>query len=232
MLARGGASARPRTVVDVQPPDLTVSADRERLHQVAANLLDNAIRHSPPGGVVTLRARPLPGFGPAVRGGDPARSGIGVRIEVCDEGPGIPPGERVRVFDRFDRGSGQAADGGTGLGLAIARWVVDLHGGRISVAEPDGSVGEATDASAQASGAGRQAATRTGRRGRAAKPAAGSTAPADHAGSPDPGGSLERSGPADTVSFVTSDGSAPDGEHNDLKEHNPAPGCVIRVDLP
>ncbi|ACU76388.1 histidine kinase [Catenulispora acidiphila DSM 44928] len=122
MLTRDGAGRRPYTVVDVVPPALTVRADRERLHQVAANLLDNAVRHSPPGGKVTLRARRL-------------EEG-GVRVEVCDQGPGIPPGERVRVFDRFDRGSRQAADGGTGLGLAIARWVVDLHGGRISVAEP------------------------------------------------------------------------------------------------
>ena len=122
MLTRDAAGRRPYTVVDVVPPALTVRADRERLHQVAANLLDNAVRHSPPGGKVTLRARRL-------------EQG-GVRVEVCDQGPGIPPGERVRVFDRFDRGSRQAADGGTGLGLAIARWVVDLHGGRISVAEP------------------------------------------------------------------------------------------------
>jgi signal transduction histidine kinase len=121
MLARGNDGRRPKTVVDVAPAALTVRADRERLHQVAANLLDNAVRHSPPDGTVTLRARLETG---------------GVRIEVCDQGPGIPPGERVRVFDRFDRGSRQAADGGTGLGLAIARWVVDLHGGRISVAEP------------------------------------------------------------------------------------------------
>ena len=122
MLTRDGGDRRPYTVVDVVPPALTVRADRERLHQVAANLLDNAVRHSPPGGKVTLRARRL--------------EAGGVRVEVCDQGPGIPPGERVRVFDRFDRGSRQAADGGTGLGLAIARWVVDLHGGRISVAEP------------------------------------------------------------------------------------------------
>jgi signal transduction histidine kinase len=87
----------------------------------------------------------------------PHRS-AGVRIEVCDQGPGIPPGERVRVFDRFDRGSRQAADGGTGLGLAIARWVVDLHGGRISVAEPAGSPGAESpgtpDHSARAAGPG------------------------------------------------------------------------------
>ncbi|MBS2537491.1 HAMP domain-containing histidine kinase [Catenulispora sp. NF23] len=122
MLAKDAGHRRPHTVVDVVPPELTVRADRERLHQVAANLLDNAVRHSPAGGRVTLRARRL--------------EAGGVRVEVCDQGPGIPPGERVRVFDRFDRGSRQAADGGTGLGLAIARWVVDLHGGRISVAEP------------------------------------------------------------------------------------------------
>jgi signal transduction histidine kinase len=139
MLSRDSAVYRPKTVVDVQPPGLSVSADRERLHQVAANLLDNAIRHSPPRGTVTLRARPLDD--------EP-----GVRIEVADQGPGIPPGERVRVFDRFDRGSRQAADGGTGLGLAIARWVVDLHGGRISVAEPDEASGLADDAAAPAPG--------------------------------------------------------------------------------
>ncbi|WP_344656391.1 HAMP domain-containing sensor histidine kinase [Catenulispora subtropica] len=149
MLARGdgaggsgaGGGARPKTVVDVVPASLTVRADRERLHQVAANLLDNAVRHSPPDGTVTLRARRL--------------EAGGVRVEVCDQGPGIPPGERVRVFDRFDRGSRQAADGGTGLGLAIARWVVDLHGGRISVAEPaECGAGPAVPGGAPGAGAG------------------------------------------------------------------------------
>ena len=56
-------------------------------------------------------------------------------LEVADEGPGIPPEERDRVFERFTRGD-RAAGGGTGLGLAIARWVVDLHGGTIAVVEP------------------------------------------------------------------------------------------------
>jgi signal transduction histidine kinase len=125
MLTRDGAGRRPYTVVDVVPPALTVLADRERLHQVAANLLDNAVRHSPPGGKVTLRARRL--------------AAGGVRVEVCDQGPGIPPGERVRVFDRFDRGSRQAADGGTGLGLAIAREVMRAHGGDIALDESTGA---------------------------------------------------------------------------------------------
>jgi signal transduction histidine kinase len=103
------------------PPELRGYGDRERLHQVLANLLDNAARHSPPGGAVTLTAR---------------RHGDGVMVEVTDGGPGIPADERVRVFDRFSRGGRAGGDGGTGLGLAIARWVVELHGGSIAVVDP------------------------------------------------------------------------------------------------
>jgi signal transduction histidine kinase len=108
--------------VDVAPVGLRAHADRDRLHQVVANLLDNAARHSPAGGTVTARARPLAG---------------GVELDVVDEGPGIDAQERARVFDRFHRGGTSAQDGGTGLGLAIARWVVDLHGGSIRVVETD-----------------------------------------------------------------------------------------------
>lgn len=110
--------------LDVSPPELTAHADAERLHQVVANLIDNAVKHSPPHGRVTIRAR---------AGGEP-RS---LRLEVEDEGPGIPEADRDRVFERFGRGSPaqHGTDGGTGLGLAIARWAVDLHGGRIRVAE-------------------------------------------------------------------------------------------------
>jgi signal transduction histidine kinase len=111
-----------RYQVDVAPEGLRVNADRDRLHQVVANLLDNAARHSPAGGTVTARARGLVG---------------GVELDVVDEGPGIDPRDRARVFDRFHRGGSSAMDGGTGLGLAIARWVVDLHGGSIRVVESD-----------------------------------------------------------------------------------------------
>ena len=119
-----------RMEIDVLPADLEVSADEARLHQVVANLLDNAARHSPPGGRVLVRARGLPPLGPS-------SSGTGLLLEVTDEGPGIPPEERTRVFDRFSRGSTPAIsrDGGTGLGLAIARWAVELHDGTISVAD-------------------------------------------------------------------------------------------------
>jgi signal transduction histidine kinase len=97
-----------------------VPGDRERLHQVFANLLDNAARHSPPGGTVTVRAE---------------RHAEHVLLAVADEGDGIPVADRERVFERFTRGE-RPADGGTGLGLAIARWVVQLHHGTIAVVDP------------------------------------------------------------------------------------------------
>ncbi|MFE7592075.1 sensor histidine kinase [Kitasatospora sp. NPDC057512] len=126
----GGAFSRRgdvRLALEVSPTGLTGVADPERLHQVVANLVDNACKHSPPGGTVTVRARPEGEEG-------------GLLLEVEDEGPGIPPADRSRVFERFSRSgtataAGPGSDGGTGLGLAIARWAVDLHGGRIAVAE-------------------------------------------------------------------------------------------------
>jgi len=104
--------------VSVQPGDLEADADEERVHQVVANLLDNAVRHSPTDGRVWLSAHTTNGR---------------TRIEVADEGPGIPPHELERVFERFYRtdGARSAREGGTGLGLAIARWIVDAHGGEI-----------------------------------------------------------------------------------------------------
>jgi signal transduction histidine kinase len=110
--------ARPvRLAVSVEPPNLRANGDPERLHQVVANLIENAVRHSPLDGEVLISAR---------------RESGQVRIEVRDEGPGIPEEEAERVFERFYRGgTGSSRDGGTGLGLAIARWIVDLHGGEI-----------------------------------------------------------------------------------------------------
>lgn len=125
------AAGRPvRFFVDVEPAGLTGYADQERLHQVVANLLDNAAKHSPEGGQVTVRARAAT----EEQGG----AGGALRLEVADEGPGIPAEERTRVFERFARGGGTSpSDGGTGLGLAIARWAVTLHGGVIAVVESE-----------------------------------------------------------------------------------------------
>lgn len=104
--------------ITVSPPDLMVSADRDRFEQVMANLLENCVRYSPPGGVVGVTA---------------VSDGRVVRLTVEDEGPGLTPGEEEKIFERFYRSdasrSGMA--GGAGLGLAIARWVIDLHRGSI-----------------------------------------------------------------------------------------------------
>ncbi|BAL93246.1 putative two-component system sensor kinase [Actinoplanes missouriensis 431] len=118
-------NAGPDVRFAVSAPGMVISGDRERLHQVLANLLDNAARHSPPGGTVTVRAE---------------RRDEHLLLAVVDQGVGIPAAERERVFERFTRGE-RAAGGGTGLGLAIARWVVQMHRGSIAVVEPDGDRG-------------------------------------------------------------------------------------------
>jgi signal transduction histidine kinase len=116
------AAGRSVTLETTEPPLLAV-ADPARLHQVVANLLDNAVRHSPVDGTVTAIAR---------------REDERLIIEVTDEGPGIPPDERAGVFERFTRGERAGGKAGTGLGLAIARWAVELHGGAIAVVDaPD-----------------------------------------------------------------------------------------------
>lgn len=119
-------------VVDVTPSDLALEADVERLRQVVTNLLLNAIRHSPHAGTVRLDAYPVDDD---------------VVIEVSDEGPGIAPEDRERIFERFARGTTSrghgssgtgpvaTSSGGTGIGLAIVRWAVDLHGGHVEVAD-------------------------------------------------------------------------------------------------
>jgi signal transduction histidine kinase len=107
-----------RYAVRVEPADLTVPGDTERLHQLLANLIDNASRHSPAGGEVRVSADLADGQ---------------VVLRVADDGPGIPPALREAVFERFTTSS--AHESGTGLGLAISRWVAQLHGGSIEVAD-------------------------------------------------------------------------------------------------
>jgi signal transduction histidine kinase len=104
--------------VEVHPRGFALDADSERLHQVIANLVENAVRHSPANSTVVVRATAMP---------------RGARFEVVDQGPGIPDNEVSRVFERFYRADPARSvdDGGAGLGLAIARWIVELHGGDI-----------------------------------------------------------------------------------------------------
>jgi len=95
-----------------------VSVDRDRIVQVLTNLLDNALKVTPPGGDVCVEA---------VAAGEQAR------IVVRDTGPGIPEAERELVFERFWRGAVTKGDAGSGLGLAIAKGIVESHGGEIGV---------------------------------------------------------------------------------------------------
>jgi signal transduction histidine kinase len=161
--ARVSAAATGRSVdfvVVVDPPDAAMIGDEQRLYQVILNLLDNAARHSPPGGVVRVSG---------------ALAGTEVVIEVADAGPGIPWAERQRVFERFTRGE-RASGGGTGLGLAIAQWVVQLHGGTISVVDTE-TDGATEDGGVADGGAVAAAVAPVGCRIRVALPAVPASAP-------------------------------------------------------
>jgi two-component system, OmpR family, phosphate regulon sensor histidine kinase PhoR len=111
--------------------DLTVVADESALNQVVSNFVDNAVKYTPDGGHVTLEARV-----------DPQRDVV--RVTVTDDGPGIEPRHRARIFERFYRvDPGRSREmGGTGLGLAIAKHLSESMGGEVGVgpASPHGSV--------------------------------------------------------------------------------------------
>lgn len=118
------AAERGVTLAVKCPPQAPlIYADGQRLNQVLLNLLDNALRHTPPGGDVTVALH--------TRAAD-------LYITVTDSGPGIPPADLPHVFDRFYRGdrSRTRTTGGSGLGLAIARQIVAAHGGQIWVDSP------------------------------------------------------------------------------------------------
>jgi signal transduction histidine kinase len=112
------SSVAVRAVLEAGDP--LALGDRARLQRVLFNLIQNAIRHTPPDGSVTVRAERAEG---------------GVQIEVADTGAGIPKEERTRVFEAFHRLDPSRSDGGAGLGLAISRAIVEAHGGRIWVAD-------------------------------------------------------------------------------------------------
>ncbi len=96
------------------PPGTALECDRGRVHRVLVNLLSNAIKASPPLGRVTASAQ---------------REGDWVVFAVQDEGPGVPPELRVRLFERYSRG--RDSERGVGIGLSIAKAIVESHGGRI-----------------------------------------------------------------------------------------------------
>ena len=108
---------------ELQPLPRPARADPERLQRVLFNLIQNAIRHTPTDGSVTVRAEP---------------AGEWVEIEVSDTGTGIPPEDRERLFEPFVRGAtDDEPDNGAGLGLALSRAIVEAHGGRIWLADSE-----------------------------------------------------------------------------------------------
>jgi signal transduction histidine kinase len=119
---------RLHTLTDL-PPDrqdaYMVLADADRISQALDNLLDNAIRYSPPGGDVTVTL---------------AREAGQVACRVADTGPGIAARHLPFIFDRFYRADPARgrADGGSGLGLAIVRSLVQAHGGRTAASSIEG----------------------------------------------------------------------------------------------
>jgi two-component system phosphate regulon sensor histidine kinase PhoR len=102
------------------PDDLVVLADEQQVSRVIGNLVHNAIKFAPEGGIISIFAQA-------------EAEGEDVRICVSDSGPGIPKDDQARIFERFYKQDRARSKGGTGLGLAIARHIVEGHGGRIWV---------------------------------------------------------------------------------------------------
>ncbi len=110
-------------VVDLAPDLPLVPMDAVLVEQVLINLLENAAKYSPPASPLRIAAR--------------AEDGA-IVVEVADRGPGVPPEQARRIFEKFYRMPGERVGGGAGLGLAICRGVVEAHGGRIWVDHRDG----------------------------------------------------------------------------------------------
>lgn len=110
-------------------PGLTISGDRELVSQAVANLLDNAVKYTPPGGAIALRSR---------------RCSTGeIELSVTDTGPGIPASERERVLERFVRLEASRSEAGVGLGLSLVQAIAEVHSAELNM--DDGPGGEGSD---------------------------------------------------------------------------------------
>jgi two-component system clock-associated histidine kinase SasA len=105
----------------------TIKADREKIERVLINLLDNALRYTPQGGAIRLTLTAKPQF---------------IQVAVSDTGPGIPPDQRERIFERFvqvNTSQRKRGSKGSGMGLTFCKLAVEAHGGQIWVEEsPEG----------------------------------------------------------------------------------------------
>src|SRR5262249_55401435 len=109
--------------LDWSAGDVQVSGDRTRLEQVAANLIDNAVKYTPAGGRVEVRA---------------GREDGDAVVRVSDTGPGIPTAELPRIWDRLFRGDSSRTERGLGLGLSLVKAIVEAHGGTVDAASEAG----------------------------------------------------------------------------------------------
>lgn len=106
------------------PPEIgSIIADERRLKQALFNLMSNAIKFTPSGGTIAIRARRLDGE---------------VALSVTDTGIGIPREQQQRVFEKFERGNPQARQSGAGLGLSLVKSFIELHGGRVEMESTPG----------------------------------------------------------------------------------------------
>ena len=124
---RSVALARGVALTCEVPPDLIIHADEELLHRMLLNLLDNAVKFTPAGGRVDIRAECTP---------------AGYVVRVSDTGEGIPAAEAPRIFNRFFRGDRlrrrvPGNESGAGLGLPIARWIAETHDGTLNLERSD-----------------------------------------------------------------------------------------------
>jgi two-component system phosphate regulon sensor histidine kinase PhoR len=118
------AAKRQRVTIDVPPAASEAQADPAKLHDVVRNLVENAVNYSPEGADLRLAA---------------SRADGTLDLTVTDSGPGIPPNDLTRVFERFYRvDKSRSRPGGTGLGLAIVKHLVELHGGKVTAANRPG----------------------------------------------------------------------------------------------
>jgi len=119
-------AAHPGRAISAETPSpIEVDADRFRLHQALAAIVDNAVRHTPDDASIRVVAQVTDGQ---------------VELSVTDSGPGLTAAEAATVFDRFSRGDASRTrrTGGSGLGLSITRAIVEAHGGEISVTTTPG----------------------------------------------------------------------------------------------
>ena len=124
-LAQSIEARQQRVSVDIPGDAASVDADPGKLHDILRNLVENAVNYSPPESDIRLSAERHDGT---------------VHVIVSDSGPGIPPNDLARVFERFYRvDKSRSGPGGTGLGLSIVKHLVELHDGQVSVANrPEG----------------------------------------------------------------------------------------------